>query len=219
MLSNKRILIVDDEPNVRLMLRTTLDSVGYHVDEAEDGEAALRQLAKSPADLLLLDLQMTRLNGMETLRRLRADGNLVPVLFLTAHGSVPEAVAAMKLGAIDFLTKPIKPNDLRAVVAEVLSRHDLPAEPPVPMLHAPAPSPAHSPTPSTLSLARAKRALNRGEFAEAESILEDLATHDPKSDQVAELLTRLETLKDQEGPVSFRILRHWFPTGTAQDGT
>jgi DNA-binding response OmpR family regulator len=216
MFSEKRILIVDDEPNVRLMLRTTLDSVGYIVAEAEDGEVALRHLAKSPCDLVLLDLQMTRLNGMETLRRLRASGNLIPVLFLTAHGSVPEAVAAMKLGAIDFLSKPIKPDALRAVVAEVLSRHQ-PAQAPAPS--APVPRTLDHPAPNALSLARAKRALNRGEFVEAESILKDLARQDPQSEPVAELLARLELLRAQEGPVSFRILRHWFPTGPTRDGT
>jgi DNA-binding response OmpR family regulator len=215
----KRILIVDDEPNVRLMLRTTLESVGYAVTEAEDGLVALAHLAKHPCDAVLLDLQMTKLNGMETLRRLRETRNPVPVLFLTAHGSVPEAVAAMKLGAIDFLTKPITPDALRAVVADVLRRQELPANPPAQAdfkAQPPVPGPSATSTSiaaDSLALSRAKRAINQGEFAEAESILKDLALRDPRSPQVTELLTRLEMLKAQEGPVSFRILRHWFPTG------
>jgi DNA-binding response OmpR family regulator len=167
----------------------------------------------------LLDLQMTKLNGMETLRRLRETRNPVPVLFLTAHGSVPEAVAAMKLGAIDFLTKPITPDALRAVVADVLRRQELPANPPAQAdfkAQPPVPGPSATSTSiaaDSLALSRAKRAINQGEFAEAESILKDLALRDPRSPQVTELLTRLEMLKAQEGPVSFRILRHWFPTG------
>ena len=105
-----RILIVDDEPNVRLVFRTALEAVGYAVDEVADGGAALDRLRESPADLVLLDLQMPRLDGMATLARLREAGDDVPVVIITAHGSVPDAVAAMKLGAIDFLAKPLTPD-------------------------------------------------------------------------------------------------------------
>ncbi len=93
--------------------------------EAGDGQAALERLSGpgQDYDLILLDLLMPRMDGMELLRRLRADGNIVPVVILTAHGSIPEAVEAMKLGAIDFLTKPITPDALRRVVAEVIERH------------------------------------------------------------------------------------------------
>ncbi len=120
----KRILIVDDEPNVRLVLATALGSVGYLVVEAEDGRKALELLglAGPRFDLALLDLQMPRMDGMELLSRLREAGIAVPVVILTAHGSIPEAVAAMKHGAIDFLTKPITPEALRRVVAEVIAR-------------------------------------------------------------------------------------------------
>ncbi len=120
MLPTKCILIVDDEPNVRLMLRTALESSGYQVREAADGSGALGHLRVSPCDLVVLDLRMPRMDGMETLRRLRAEGDGTPVVMLTAHGSIPDAVAAMKLGAIDFLTKPITPQALREVVADVI---------------------------------------------------------------------------------------------------
>jgi CheY-like chemotaxis protein len=94
----KCVLIVDDEPNVRLMLRTALESVGYRVLEAADGPAALGQVQcqTTPCDLVLLDLRMPKMDGMETLRRLRAGGHAVPVVILTAHGSIPDAVTAMK---------------------------------------------------------------------------------------------------------------------------
>ena len=120
---SKHILIVDDEPNVRLVFRTALESVGYTVAEAEDGASALEWLARSPTDLVLLDLQMPGVGGMEVLRRLRDAGNDVPVVIVTAHGSIPDAVQAMKLGAIDFLTKPLNPEPLRHVVASVIRRH------------------------------------------------------------------------------------------------
>ncbi len=115
----KRILVVDDEPNVRLVFRTALESTGFLVTEAADGDAALVQLGKIPIDLILLDLKMPVMNGMETLERLRTAGDETPVVVVTAHGSVPDAVAAMKLGAVDFLPKPVSPVTLRAVVASV----------------------------------------------------------------------------------------------------
>src|SRR5262249_26124536 len=117
------ILIVDDEPNVQLVFRTALDSVGYRTSSAEDGETALAWLEDTPFDLVLLDLHMPVMDGMEVLERLREAGNNVPAVIGAAHGSVPSAVQAMKLGAIDFLSKPLSPDRLRAVVAEVLERH------------------------------------------------------------------------------------------------
>ena len=121
------ILIVDDEPNVRLVFRTALESTGYSVSEVEDGASALDRLEESPADLVLLDLKMPGIGGMETLRRLRDAGNDVPVVIVTAHGSIPDAVQAMKYGAIDFLSKPLRPEALRKVVGEVFRRHAHPA--------------------------------------------------------------------------------------------
>ena len=122
MSDNAHILIVDDEPNVRLVFRTALESAGYVLSMAEDGRGrAWMSWGGRTADLVLLDLQMPGMDGMETLRRLREAGDEVPVVIVTAHGSVPDAVEAMKLGAIDFLSKPLSPDTLRAVVAEVLA--------------------------------------------------------------------------------------------------
>src|SRR5207248_3354516 len=118
-----RILIVDDEPNVRLVFRTALESLHDEIVTAEDATAALEALAGASFDLVLLDLNMPVMGGMEVLRRLREGGNDVPVVIVTAHGSIPNAVEAMKLGAIDFLTKPIAPDALRRTVAEMLDRH------------------------------------------------------------------------------------------------
>jgi DNA-binding response OmpR family regulator len=214
--STKCILIVDDEPNVRLMLRTTLESVGYKVVDAEDGERALQRLRAESCDLILLDLQMPKMDGMELLRRLRADGHAVPVVILTAHGSISEAVGAMKLGAIDFLTKPITPDALRRAVAEVISRHAIePAQPKGGRVE-PARSsakPADYSKQIAFDLARAKRALNRGEFPEAELLLREVIVLNPKSRDAHELLDRLLAIKEQEAREPFRILRNWFPSG------
>ncbi len=212
----KRILIVDDEPNVRLVLTTALVSVGYEAVEAEDGQKALELLiAGGPGfDLALLDLQMPRMDGMELLSRLRESGISVPVVILTAHGSIPEAVAAMKLGAIDFLTKPITPEALRRVVAAVIARHEA------------SPTDVHPTEPSlkvadrskqvAFDLARAKRALNRCQFGEAETILEEILDHDPASVEGASLLERVRKLKELESQGSYRILRDWFPGGNSR---
>ena len=152
---------------------------------------------------------------MELLRRLRAAGNVIPVVILTAHGSIPEAVAAMKLGAIDFLTKPITPEALRRVVAEVIERH---ADPhrrrPAGGSHAPSPRIAPS---RSRSISRGpSEPFNRGQFSEAEALLRDVIALDPRSTEAHELLDRLLTLKEQEARGSFRILRDWFPSGTAR---
>jgi len=218
--SKKRVLIVDDEPNVRLMLQTALESVGYEVIEAGDGQAALEQLRgsrSSPAcDLILLDLLMPKMDGMELLRQLRAQGNIVPVVILTAHGSIPEAVEAMKLGAIDFLAKPLTPDALRRVVAEVIERHAAPPEEAQVQPAETKPRLSDRTKQIVFNLARAKRAINRGQFSEAEALLRDLIALDPKSTEAHELLDRLLTLKKQEERGSFRILRDWFPSGTAR---
>jgi DNA-binding NtrC family response regulator len=214
--SKKRVLIVDDEPNVRLMLETTLSSAGYLVTEAGDGQAALDRLSSSGPDhdLILLDLLMSRMDGMELLRRLRSTGNIIPVVILTAHGSIPEAVEAMKLGAIDFLTKPTTPDALRRVVAEVIERNAVPIAPAPPSETDP--KPADRSRQIAFDLARAKRAVNRGRFSEAEALLRDVIVFDPRSSEAHELLDRLLILKEQEARGSFRILRDWFPSGAAR---
>lgn len=194
------ILIVDDEPNVRLAFRTALETAGYAVDEAEDGPAALDHLERFPISLVLLDLKMPVLDGMEVLRRLRETGNDVPVVIITAHGRIPDAVAAIKLGAIDFLSKPLTPIELRKVVREVLARHAEPAgeaevEPmPIP------PRTGHPTTvtvgPAALDLTPAKRALNRREFDQAADLLEQALDLVPDS---AEALTLMGILRESSG--------------------
>jgi DNA-binding NtrC family response regulator len=214
--SKKRILIVDDEPNVRLMLSTALQSVGYDVVEAEDGERALAQLAnpKNGIDLVLLDLLMPRMDGMTLLSRLRDSGSIVPVVILTAHGSIPEAVMAMKSGAIDFLTKPIRPEALRRAVAEVIERHAIAV--PLPKTVEAAPETSDRIAQLAFDLARAKRALNRGQFSEAEALLRGICAAEAGPSEAKSLLERLEQLKQKEAQGPYRILRDWFPSGKAR---
>ena len=198
--TSSRILLVDDEPNVRLMFRTTLTAAGYTVTEASDGMAALGMLQQSTANLILLDLQMPNLNGMATLKSIREQGLQVPVIIITAHGSVPDAVEAMKLGAIDFLSKPVTPEALRAVVSEVLTRHATAT--PGPLVPASV-EVANDPAPATASsqfagnMAKAKRAINQGQFDEAKVFLTQAAALDPKSAEANNLMGVLHELKGQ----------------------
>jgi DNA-binding NtrC family response regulator len=191
----KTVLIVDDEPNVRLVFRTALDSAGYTLYTAEDGETALKWLANSPADLVLLDLQMPTVDGMEVLSRLRQRGQDVPVVIVTAHGSIPDAVAAMRLGAIDFISKPLTPDSLRRTVAEVLARHDLACSKPAPALA------QH--TPVTLAsefadnMKKAKGALNRRDLTEAEVFLKQALALKPDSAEAHNLMGVLHECRDE----------------------
>ena len=117
-----RILIVDDERNVRLMYRSALETK-FAVDEAESGSKALEMFAAHQYDLAVLDLRMPEMTGLELLERMNEMDVQTPVIIITAYGDVPNAVNAMKLGAIDFLEKPLTPDQLRALVSDVLVRH------------------------------------------------------------------------------------------------
>jgi DNA-binding response OmpR family regulator len=202
MSDSKRILIVDDEPNVRLVFRTTLESPGVAIATAEDGETALRWLDVSTADLVLLDLHMPGLDGMEVLRRLRGANNDVPVVIVTAHGSVPDAVQAMKLGAIDFVSKPLTPEALRKVVGEVLQRHSA----------RPARRPAEAnevvtvDTQYAANLARAKRALNYRAFDEARVFLIQASALKPDAPEAHNLLGILHECRNDHD-ASYREYR------------
>jgi DNA-binding NtrC family response regulator len=120
------ILIVDDEPNVRLTYRTALETEGLEVREAADGLAALDAMSERQFDLAILDMRMPEVSGLELLERMRQQGIQTPVVIVTAYGDIPHAVRAMNLGAIDFLEKPLTPEMLRAIVLEILRRHEKP---------------------------------------------------------------------------------------------
>jgi DNA-binding response OmpR family regulator len=191
----KQILIVDDEPNVRLVFRIALESTGAELASAEDGEAALAWLKDNRADLVLLDLQMPRVGGMGVLERLRALGNDVPVIIITAHGSIPDAVAAMKLGAIDFLSKPLTPDTLRRAVADVLDRERPGADS---STAKPPGKPAASANGSFTGYLRdAKHAINRRHFGDAEALLRKAIGINPKSAEAHNLMGVLHESKGE----------------------
>ncbi|GAC1358475.1 MAG: sigma-54 dependent transcriptional regulator [Ktedonobacteraceae bacterium] len=114
------ILIIDDEPYLPHQFARFLKRHGYDVSTAVDGEAGLAELQKSTIDLVLLDLRLPRLGGLEVLERVRAIDQDVPVVILTAYGDVETAVAAMKLGAADYLLKGFDLEELLLVVQRAL---------------------------------------------------------------------------------------------------
>ena len=118
-----RILIVDDETNIRLMLRTALESEGYVVAEAVDGRDALAAIDRQTPDVMILDLSMPVLDGMDVLRELKSvRPNRKPrVIVLTAYGSISTAVKATRLGAVDFVEKPVSPDEVREAVEAALA--------------------------------------------------------------------------------------------------
>lgn len=122
-LASKRVLIVDDEPNVRLNYRVTLETGGQEVFEADSAANALNQLARHEFDLAILDMRMPEMDGLGLLAEMRLRGYKTPTVIITAYGDVPHAVIAMQLGAIDFLQKPLTPEALRNLVAEIFARH------------------------------------------------------------------------------------------------
>jgi DNA-binding response OmpR family regulator len=125
------ILITDDESNIRLTIRTALESDGYVVREASNGIEALESIERQMPDLVVLDLNMPGIDGMEVLEHLKslAVANKPRVIILTAFGSIATAVRATRLGAVEFLEKPVTPAELRQTIRSVLTEPELDAPP------------------------------------------------------------------------------------------
>ena len=124
----RRVLIADDEKNMRWVLGQALSAEGYEVIEAADGKEALAAVADQTPDLMVLDHKMPAPDGMEVLKRLRSKGNNFPIIMLTAHGNVATAVAAMKAGASEYLTKPFDLEELKISIEKALKVSELAAE-------------------------------------------------------------------------------------------
>jgi two-component system, NtrC family, response regulator AtoC len=120
----KRILIVDDEPSLRKVLAAMLRRAGYGVQTAEDGHAAVRALEENAFDLVVSDLRMPGMDGIELLGWCRNRYPGLPVVLITAHGTVDSAVEAIKLGAHDYVTKPFDQDELQAVIKKGLATEE-----------------------------------------------------------------------------------------------
>jgi DNA-binding NtrC family response regulator len=119
-MAHERVLLVDDEKLIRWAIRSRLQEHGYVVGEAEDGRSAFTLLGQDDWDLVLLDLRLPDTTGLDVLKRLRQESPEVSVVMMTAYGTVEGAVQAMKLGAFDYLTKPVNLDELLVVVERAL---------------------------------------------------------------------------------------------------
>ena len=128
-----RVLVVDDEPPIRKLLRMGLTAQGYQVMEAPNGKTALELIAQSP-DLVILDLGLPDVQGLELLRTIRARNEQVPIVVLSSRGDEAAKVAALDLGADDYVTKPFGTEELLARMRAAL-RHQLQVHGERPVFH------------------------------------------------------------------------------------
>src|SRR3954467_7568899 len=118
-----KVLVVDDEANLRKVLGAMLRREGYEVTLAQDGEVGLNELKRNGADIVVTDLVMPKIGGMELLKAVHELSPDVPVIIVTAHGTVDSAVEAIKLGAFDYITKPFAHAELSQVIKKAAKTH------------------------------------------------------------------------------------------------
>ncbi|HLL30318.1 MAG TPA: response regulator transcription factor [Allosphingosinicella sp.] len=116
-----KILLVDDDAHIRQLLAFALGKAGMKTSEAQDGEAALREVERERPDLVVLDINMPRMDGLEVCRRLRAEGDL-PILFLSSRDDEIDRVLGLELGGDDYVVKPFSPREVVARVSAILKR-------------------------------------------------------------------------------------------------
>lgn len=124
LLDDGPILVVDDDDALRRLCSRVLSGRGYEVHTAQNGEDAVQRAQQQAYRVVLLDLKMPGMDGIETLKQLKSEGCRADVIMITGYGNVSTAVEAMKIGARDFIEKPFKPQDLQAMIEGVLQRQD-----------------------------------------------------------------------------------------------
>ena len=199
------VLVADDENNIRMTLRTALESDGYKVLEAANGREALAAIHRHLADLVVLDLNMPVLDGMAVLEEMKSMAGAKPkVIVLTAYGSLKTAVKATKLGAVDFLEKPITPSELRQAVKSVLNETKLESPPPLAL---------DFPGGYEQALDRVRKALRLADYESAEALLMKAADRDDLS--TAEYFNLLGVL--YEAQQNWRLARKCYNKALAAD--
>ena len=124
-MSQRRILVVDDDESLRRVTQVQLQQTGYEVTAASDGNEALAVLERFPADLVITDLKMPGMSGLELLRRIRSAYSEIVIIMATAFGTIENAVEAMRAGAYDYVTKPVQIEELRITVSRALEHLEL----------------------------------------------------------------------------------------------
>jgi two-component system response regulator HydG len=125
MRNNNSVLVVDDDPAHRTMLRTLLTGWGYAIDEADDGSAAIERVHQRAFDLIMMDIRMVKVSGLQALAEIKALNPAIPIIIMTAYSSVETAVEALKSGAYDYLTKPLDFDELRLVMERAMEHSHL----------------------------------------------------------------------------------------------
>jgi len=120
-----KVLIVDDEKNIRLTLKTALSKAGYEVETAVNGEDGLTKLKGEEIPVVLLDMKMPGMDGIQFLKEVTEKDIATKVIMITGYGSVETAVETLKLGAVDYLRKPFKPEEIISIVEDVFERHEM----------------------------------------------------------------------------------------------
>ena len=128
MKNRKTVLVVDDDDAHRTMLRTLVGGWGYDIVEADDGSIAIEKVQEQPFDLILMDVRMLKVSGLEALERIKAFNPAIPVTIMTAYSSVDTAVEALKKGAYDYLTKPLDFDKLRLTIERAMEHTRLKEE-------------------------------------------------------------------------------------------
>ena len=119
-MENEKVLIIEDETKIARIIKLELEHEGYKVETAETGIAGLEKFHNDQWSLVLLDVMLPKLNGMEVLRRIRASGDITPVILLTARDSIPDKVSGLDHGANDYITKPFQIEELLARIRACL---------------------------------------------------------------------------------------------------
>lgn len=118
----QRILVVEDEPSMRIGLKDNLEFEGYEVEFADDGESGYKKIMTQKFDLILLDVMLPKMNGFDVCRKVRAEGVKIPIILLTAKGEEIDKVLGLELGADDYVTKPFGLRELLARIKAVMRR-------------------------------------------------------------------------------------------------
>lgn len=118
----KKILVVDDEPSISMLIEFNLKLVGFEVQCVEDGEAVFQAIQQFRPDLIVLDLMLPKMDGIQVCRKLRSQSNLVPIIMLTAMQDLSDKIAGLDNGADDYMTKPFSPQELISRIQAILRR-------------------------------------------------------------------------------------------------
>ncbi|MFW6281072.1 MAG: response regulator [Halanaerobium sp.] len=183
---DKKILIVDDEKNIRLTLKTALTKAGYEVETAVNGEDGLKKVKEDNFPVILLDMKMPGMDGIQFLKELKNENIDTKVILITGYGSVETAVETLKLGAIDYLRKPFKPEEIIEIVEDVFKRYEFEK------------SEGETETFEDY-ITLAKNAINKRDFSKAKEMLQKATSLNAEKPEAFNLLGVIYEMQHQQG--------------------